>query len=56
LQEEATLDRLAAANNRAWLYPLRKKSSEGGALKGHDRGTLWVACRKRQKIEAGFSP
>jgi hypothetical protein len=25
-------------------------------LKGHDRGTLWVACRMCRKICAGFSP
>ena len=25
-------------------------------LKGHDRGTLWVACRKCAKMNVGFSP
>ena len=25
-------------------------------VSGHDRGTLWVACRKNRKINVGFSP
>jgi hypothetical protein len=27
-----------------------------GLVPGHDRGTLWVECRKCHKIIVGFSP
>jgi hypothetical protein len=33
-----------------------KTRPEPQEVSGHDRGTLWVACRKRRKINEGFSP
>jgi len=35
---------------------LQKESMRCGLVTGHDRGTLWVACRKCLKIKVGFSP
>jgi hypothetical protein len=34
----------------------RKSSILTGFLSGHDRGTLWVACRKTPKTDEGFCP
>jgi hypothetical protein len=31
------------------LGPPRTHREEGQEVSGHDRGTLWGACRKRQK-------
>ncbi len=56
--------RLDDGQNRAGRHPAPRSlirasltaRGESHVLKGHDRGTLWVACRKCRKINVGFSP
>ncbi len=33
-----------------------KTRAKGRYASGHDRGTLWVACRKCRKINVAFRP